>query len=435
MALVNTGAIRAITTFALTPALGWGSEGRRTPRRSRPALRAIPPTTVVILAGGIVLALSFGARSIFGVVLDPISTDQGWPREVFSLSIALQNVVWGLAQPAFGWIADRFGDRRALWLGFALYLAGMILCAVGAAPWLQHLGTGVLVGMGVAGTGFGIVLSMVGRAVPEARRSAVMGTTAALGSAGQIAMPSLAGWLTAAFGWQVAVLGIAALILPMALCIPLIRPKAPIGEAPEPEIATRALLTGAFAQPSYVLLVLGFFVCGFHVGFMTAHLPPYVAEVCGSVTLGAATLSIIGVANVAGTYVFGALGGRMPKPWVLSGIYALRAGVILAFISVTPTPAVVIAFSLAIGVLWLPTVPLTSALVATLFGPRYMGTLYGFVFLGHQIGAFAGVWIGGRVYDLTGSYDLLWWVSIALGVFSAIVHLPVRERRVALATA
>jgi len=395
----------------------------------------LSPATTVIAAGAAVLALSFGARSIFGVVLDPISAENGWPREVFSFSIALQNIVWGLAQPAFGWVADRFGDRRALWLGFLLYLAGMLVCAVAATPWLQHLGTGVLVGMGVAGTGFGIVLSMVGRAVPEARRSAVMGTTAALGSLGQITLPLVAGWVTAEFGWQAAVLTVAALLLPMALCIPLIRPEPPEGEAPEPDIPTARLLSGAFGQRSYVLLVMGFFVCGFHVGFLTAHLPPYVAEVCGSVALGAATLSIIGAANVVGTFVFGRMGSHYPKPYVLSLIYGMRALVLIVFLSVPPSPVSVIAFSGVMGLLWLPTVPLTSALVATLFGPKYMGTLYGIVFLSHQLGAFLGVWMGGRVYDLTGAYDLVWWASIALAIFSAIVHLPVREARVRLAPA
>jgi len=391
---------------------------------------------IVIAAGSLVLALSFGIRSIFGVVLDPISAEYGWPREVFSLSIALQNIVWGVAQPAFGWVADRFGDRRALWLGFAFYALGMLVAAFGATPWMQHLGTGVLVGMGVSGTGFGIVLSMVGRATAEADRARVMGTTAALGSLGQMTLPLLAGWLTAEFGWQVTLLTMAGLLLPMALAIPLIDPKTPPGEgAPEPEIGTRALLIGAFGQSSYVLLTLGFFVCGFHVGFLTAHLPPYVAEVCGSVALGAATLSIIGGANIAGTYFFGRLGSRYPKPYVLSSIYAGRAVVILAFLAVPPTPATVIAFSLTMGALWLPTVPLTSALVATLFGPRYMGTLYGIVFLSHQLGAFLGVWMGGRIYDLTGAYDAMWAVAIGLGVLSAIVHLPVREERVRLAPA
>lgn len=391
---------------------------------------------IVIAAGSLVLALSFGVRSIFGVVLDPISAEYGWPREVFSLSIAIQNIVWGVAQPAFGWVADRFGDRRALWLGFAFYAGGMLLAAVAATPWLQHLGTGVLVGMGVSGTGFGIVLSMVGRATAEKDRAKVMGTTAALGSLGQMTLPLLAGWLTAEFGWQVTLLVMAGLLLPMAACIPLIDPKTPPEEGPpEPDISTRRLLAGAFGQASYLLLTLGFFVCGFHVGFLTAHLPPYVAETCGSVALGAATLSIIGAANVAGTWFFGRMGSLYPKPHVLSAIYAARAVVILAFLATEPTPLTVILFSVTMGVFWLPTVPLTSALVASLFGPRYMGTLYGIVFLSHQVGSFLGVWMGGRVYDLTGGYDLMWWVAIGLGVLSALVHLPVREARIRLTPA
>lgn len=395
----------------------------------------LSPAAVVIAAGALVLALSFGARSVFGVVLDPISTEYGWPREVFSISIAIQNLVWGFAQPVFGRIADRYGDRTALWIGFGLYLAGMLGSAAAGTPLMQHMATGVLVGLGIAGTGFGIVLSLVGRAAPEHARSRVMGTTAALGSLGQMLMPLLAGLLTEAFGWQAALLVIAALLLPMALAIPLLKPQADPGERPEPAMALGALLRGAFAQPSYLLLTMGFFVCGFHVGFMTAHLPPYVAEVCGSVTLGAATLSIIGFANVAGTYLFGRLGGIMPKPHVLSGIYAARAVVIALFLAVPPSPVSVIVFAVVMGLFWLPTVPLTSALVASIFGPRNMGMLYGFVFLSHQVGSFLGVWLGGRAYDLTGSYDAMFWASIGLGVFSALVHLPVSERRVRLAPA
>ncbi|MGF1447651.1 MAG: MFS transporter [Pikeienuella sp.] len=393
----------------------------------------LSPTAVIMIAGGLVLALSFGARSVFGIVLDPISDTYGWPRETFSLSIAIQNLVWGLAQPVFGRIADRFGDRRALLIGFGLYLAGMLVSALGATPIAQHLGAGLLVGLGVAGTGFGIVLSLVGRATPEPRRAAAMGTVAALGSGGQILMPMLAGTLTEALGWQAALLAIAGLLLPMLLCIPLLKPRALAPDADDPEIALLPLLRGAFAQPSYLLLTLGFFVCGFHVGFLTAHLPPYVAEVCGSVTLGAATLSIIGVANVAGTYLFGRLGSVAPKPFVLSGIYAARAVVLFAFCIVPPTPVSVILFSAVIGLFWLPTVPLTSALVATIFGARNLGMLYGFVFLGHQVGSFLGVWMGGRVYDMTASYDLMWTISIALAILSAIVHLPVKEARVRLA--
>jgi len=398
-------------------------------------MRRPSEATVIMAAGALILALSFGVRSIFGVVLDPLSDSYGWPREIFSFSIALQNIVWGVAQPAFGWVADRFGDRRALWLGFALYLAGMVLSAFGATPMMQHLGAGLFVGMGVAGTGFGIVLSMVGRTTAEAKRARVMATTAALGSLGQMVLPLIAGWITAAYGWQATLIAMAALLMPIALCVPLIDPKAPPGEAPEPDIDTRALLAGAFGQASYVLLTLGFFVCGFHVGFMTAHLPPYIAETCGSVALGATALAIIGGANIAGTYIFGRAGGRFPKPWVLSVIYAMRAVVIGIFISIPPTPLTVVIFAAAIGLFWLPTVPLTSALVASIFGPKYIGTLYGIVFLSHQIGSFIGVWMGGRVYDLTGNYDLLWWLSIGLGVFSAIVHLPVSEARVRLVPA
>ncbi len=398
-------------------------------------MRPLSPTATIIAAGGLVIALSFGVRSIFGVVLDPISAEYGWPREIFSISIAVQNLVWGLAQPVFGRIADRFGDRRALILGFFLYLAGMLVSAFGVTPMAQHLGAGVLVGMGIAGTGFGIVLSLVGRATPEADRSRAMGAAAALGSGGQMLMPLLAGTLTEAFGWQVTMLAIAGLLLPMLLCIPLLKPAPLAPEADDPEIPLGRLLSGAFRQPSYVLLTMGFFVCGYHVGFLAAHLPPYVAEVCGSVTLGAATLSIIGCANILGTYLFGRLGGIVPKPYVLSGIYALRAFVLLLFLATPPTPASVIVFSIAIGLLWLPTVPLTSALVATIFGARNLGMLYGFVFLGHQLGSFLGVWMGGRIYDITGNYDLMWTISIALGLFSALVHLPVREARVRLAAA
>lgn len=396
---------------------------------------SLSPAAVIILAGGLILAASFGARSIFGVVLDPISTQYGWPREVFSLSIALQNLVWGVAQPIFGRVADRFGDRRALSIGLALYIAGMLVAAFGTTPMAQHLGVGLLVGLGASGTGFGIVLSLVGRATPEADRSRAMGTAAALGSGGQMLMPLLAGMLTEAFGWQVAILAIAGLLVPMFLCIRVLRTEARTEDADDPEIPLGRLLAGAFGHSSYLLLTLGFFVCGFHVGFLTAHLPPYVAEVCGSVTLGAAALSIIGFANIGGTYVFGRLGGIFPKPYVLSGIYAARAAVIFLFLAVPPSPTTVILFSLVMGALWLPTVPLTSALVASIFGARNLGMLYGFVFLGHQVGSFLGVWLGGRIYDVTGSYDLMWWISIALGVLSALVHLPVSEKRVRLAAA
>lgn len=388
----------------------------------------LTPTGAIIAAGSLVLALSFGVRSIFGIVLEPISETYGWSLSVFSLSIAIQNLVWGLAQPVFGLIADRFGDRRALWLGLGCYLAGMALTAVGATPWMQHLGAGALVGMGIAGTAFGVVLSVVGRAVPEERRSAALGLVAGLGAFGQVAMPLAAGWITAAYGWQ-ATIGVMALALvPIALCIPRLSLAATPPSAADPAVALPVLLGRAARHPSYVLLALGFFVCGFHIAFITAHFPTFVVETCGSVTLGATALGIVGAANVVGTLTAGQLGARYPKPYLLSAIYAGRALVILVFISLPITPASVLVFSAVMGLLWLSTVPLTSALVATMFGPRALGTLYGLVFLSHQLGSFVGVFVGGRVHDATGSYDAMWYAAIALGVVSAVVHLGVAER-------
>jgi predicted MFS family arabinose efflux permease len=400
--------------------------------------RATPDAgmTAIIVAGSVALALAFGARSVFGVVIAPLSADLGWPRETFALSLAIQNLVWGLAQPGFGMLADRWGDRPALWLGYGLYLAGMLLAATGDTVLAQHLGAGALVGLGVSGTAFGLVLSVVGRAAPEHRRSQALGLVAALGAAGQVFMPPLAQAIAEAAGWRWAVAATGALLLPIAFCIPFL--KAPAPAAAAADIPLAEALRRAFGHADYVLLVLGFFVCGFHVAFITAHFPAYVAEVCAPfmlfgaevtpAALGAATISVVGAANVAGTMLAGQLGARHPKPYLLSAIYGLRAVVILAFVAAPPTPATVIAFSVAMGLLWLSTVPLTTGLVATMFGPRFMATLYGFVFLSHQLGSFAGVWLGGRVYDLYGSYDLVWQAAIGLGVFSALVHLPIRER-------
>lgn len=391
-------------------------------------------TAIIIAAGSLVLTLSFGVRSVFGVMLDPISETFDWPREVFSLSIALQAIVWGLGQPLFGWIADRYGDRRAIWLGFWLYLAGMALTTFGFAPWMMHTGAGVLIGLGVAGTAFGLILSVVGRATPDHKRSQALGLTAAFGSIGQMLLPALSGALVDAYGWQVSLLVMTGLLLPMAACIPLLKAEIPIGNATAHDgLATGALIRRAFGHSSYTLLTLGFFVCGFHVAAIAAHFPAFVAEMCATpdgpaTELGALTLSLVGLGNFIGTLIVGQLGARYPKPYLLSAIYALRALVILVFISFPITPASVIVFSVTIGLLWLTTVPLTTGLVATMFGTRHMGTLYGFVFLSHQVGSFIGVYMGGVVYDIYGNYDAFWYASIALGIFSAIIHLPVRDR-------
>ena len=392
-------------------------------------------TTVIIAAASVVLTLSFGIRAVFGVMMDPISSTFGWPREIFSLSMAIGMVVMGLGQPLFGWLADRVGDRAALWLGAGLYLIGMLMTVYGQTPAEMHIGAGVLVGLGVSGTAFGIILPVVGRAVSEEKRSQALATTAAFGSLGQMVLPAVSGWLVEAYGWEMTMLLMTLLLVPMAACIPLLKaPPPPAGAVPEPDVSTREMLTRAFGHPSFTLLTMGFFVCGFHVAFIAAHFPAFVAEMCATpeggpaVELGAATLSIVGFANFVGTLIVGQLGQRYPKPYILSAIYALRAVVIMVFISLPITPVSVIVFAGTMGLLWLTTVPLTSGLVATMFGTKYMATLYGIVFLSHQVGSFIGVYLGGRAYDAFGNYDLIWFASIALGVFSAIVHLPVRER-------
>ena len=394
--------------------------------------------TVIMIAGAVTLALSFGVRSVFGGAIGPLSDELFDGRvEIFSLSLAIQNLVWGFAQPFFGMIADRYGDRRALWLGLACYLVGMVMSITGLTQIEQHLGAGLLVGMGVAGTAFGLVLAVVGRAAPPEKRSQYLGYVSALGSTGQVLVPLLGAWLLEAYGWRVMLIVMTVMLLPMAACIPFLKVenRTPAGGAPTEESIGR-VIRQAFGHSSYVLLTLGFFVCGFHVAFIGVHLPNFVEHFCTGTTMspdelrafGVLAISVVGGANIVGTLVAGQLGAIFPKPYVLSAIYALRALVILIFIMLPVTPVSVMVFAFTMGMLWLSTVPLTSGLVAGMFGPRYMGTLYGFVFLSHQVGSFIGVWLGGVFFDAYASYDLIWYAAIALGVFSAIVHLPVREQ-------
>jgi len=398
----------------------------------------------IVLAGGIILALSFGVRSVFGGVVEPVSNDLfGGRIEVFSLSIAIQNLVWGLAQPAFGMVADRYGDRRALSVGLLCYAAGLAVCIVGTTPIAQHLGAGLLVGMGISGTAFGVVLAVIGRAAPVEKRGLYLGVASALGSVGQVVMPLLASWLTTHFDWQFTMLVVAATLLPMAFCIPLLRvgTDSPAGTsnpstAADDSAPLLQIVTDAFRHPSYVFLTAGFFVCGYHLAFITAHLPNYVQNFCSGTGMtpeelrafGLKALSVVGFANIIGTLLATHLGSIFPKPYVLAAIYALRAVVIVAFISQPMSPTSIMFFAFGMGVLWLSTVPLTSALVLTMFGPRAMGTLFGFVFLSHQLGSFVGVWMAGAWFDWYANYDLIWQSSIVLGVFSAVMHLLVKER-------
>ena len=397
----------------------------------------------IILAGGIVLALSFGVRSVFGGVVEPLSRELfGGAIEVFSFSIAIQNLVWGIAQPVFGMIADKFGDRRALWLGFACYLAGMAVSVLGSTAFAQHMGAGVLVGMGISGTAFGTVLAVVGRAAPEEKRTLYLGIVSAIGSTGQALLPFLVSWLVDWLDWRLTLVAVAAALLPMALCIPFLKAGSalPTQGAENDEIALGRTIRRAFGHTSYSLLTAGFFVCGFHLAFITAHLPTFVQEFCLSSAsaaelraLGLQAVALAGFANIFGTLLASKLGSRYSKPGLLAAIYALRAVVILIFISSPVTPTSVLVFALAMGVLWLSTVPLTSALVLVMFGPRAMGTLFGFVFLSHQLGGFAGVWLGGAVFDRFGNYDAIWYASIGLGIASAVAHLLVTERPVGTA--
>ena len=403
---------------------------------STPGSNVDRSTLVIVVAGGIVLALSFGVRSVFGGVVEPLSEDLfGGRIEIFSLSIAIQNLVWGLAQPLFGIVADKFGDRRALWLGFATYLAGMLICVIGTTPVALHLGAGLFVGMGISGTAFGVVLAVVGRAAPENRRTQYLGITSAIGSVGQFLLPLLVSVLTQHFGWQVTLLIVTAALAPMAVCIPFLRTRGTSTEELDSPMAIKPMIKTAFGHSSYTLLAAGFFVCGFHLAFITAHFPNFVQNYCLSSAsetelraFGLQALSLVGFANIFGTLFASHLGTRFPKPYVLASIYALRAVIILVFISMPITPTSVMVFAALMGGLWLSTVPLTSALVLTMFGPRAMGTLFGFVFLAHQLGSFAGVYFGGAVFDRYANYDLVWHFAIALGVLSAAAHLFVQEK-------
>ncbi|MBK5947115.1 MFS transporter [Rhodobacter veldkampii DSM 11550] len=404
--------------------------------------------TPVLIGGAIILMLGFAVRASFGVFQIPIATEFGWPRAEFSLAIAIQNLAWGIGQPIFGALAERFGDRRAIVAGALMYAAGLILSAYATSP-LQHQLLEVLVGFGIAGTGFGVILAVVGRAASDKNRSLALGIATAAGSAGQVFGAPVAEALLAVFPWQTVFLIFAGVVLASLFALPMLRAPARASRA-ELEESMGTVLIRAFKDPSYTLIFLGFFSCGYQLAFITAHFPAMVTEMCGAIdptgplaalgisstsALGAIAISLIGLANIAGTITAGWLGNRWSKKYLLAWIYAARTVVAAVFILLPITPLSVMLFSLAMGALWLATVPLTSGLVAHIYGLRYMGTLYGFVFLSHQIGSFLGVWLGGKLYDIYGDYTLVWWVGVGVGAFSAIVHLPVRERPLMARTA
>jgi MFS family permease len=404
--------------------------------------------TPVLLAGCAILLLSFAIRSAFGLFQIPVAEEFGWARAEFSFAIALQNLAWGIGQPFFGAIAEKIGDRKAIILGALLYSAGMILSSGATLPW-QHDLLQIMVGFGIAGTGFGVILAIVGRASSAENRSMSLAIATAAGSAGQIVGPPAVEWLLGQFPFQTVFLILGLAVLSVLVFLPLLSAPPKAGRA-ELEESMGTVLTRAFRDPSYTLIFVGFFSCGYQLGFITAHFPAFVTEMCGPIepgstlhamgittttALGAAAIAVIGFFNIAGTLLAGWLGNRYQKKNLLALIYTARTVASAVFILMPITPGSVLVFSAVMGALWLATVPLTSGLVAHIYGLRYMGTLYGVVFLSHQIGSFLGVWLGGRMYDITGDYTLVWWIGVGVGAFSALVHLPIRERRPALAAA
>lgn len=382
---------------------------------------------VLVAIGGLIALLGLGIRANFGLFLAPMSAELGWGREVFALAIAIQNLMWGLGQPLAGMVADRFGTARVLALGGLLYGLGVYGMAQASSPSALYMTGGLLVGLGMSAASFSLVLAALGRMVPERHRTLAFGITTAAGSMGQFLLVPLGQKFMEAYGWSTALIFLAVIV---ALIIPL--STAMRGRAEEAAGAMKQSMGEALREAGqhsgYLYLTAGFFVCGFHVAFIATHLPAYITDRGLSAEIGAWSLATVGLFNVFGAIMAGVLGNHFQKKNLLSLIYLSRAVIIALFVLLPISPTTVLLFSAAIGLTWLSTVPLTGGIVAQVFGPRYMATLFGFVFLSHQFGSFLGVWLGGYLFDHTGSYDIVWWLGVALGLFAALVHLPINER-------
>jgi MFS family permease len=410
---------------------------------------------VIVLCGCLISLIGFGPRSALGFFLTPLSQAHGWGREVFALSVAVQTLLYGAAQPFSGAIADRFGTVRVIIGGTLLYAAGIFMMAHAATPGMLYLSSGVLIGFGLSGCSFNLVISSFGKLLPESWRSLAFGAGTAAGSFGQFLFSPLGVSLIDAFGWQRALEIFAALLLmmiPLAFAISTPRSDAPQAGAPAPRTndsshtparrvdglsgavptqTYRQALAEALGHRSYILLVLGFFTCGFQLGFVTLHLPAYLIDRGLSAQVGGWTLGVIGLFNIVGAMLSGWLGGRMPKRFILAAIYFARALAVVFLITLPASPAVALIYGAMTGLLWLSSVPPTAGLVAVMFGTRWMAMLFGIAFFSHQVGGFLGIYLGGALFERTGSYDIVWWLGVLFGVLSAVINLPIVEKPVA----
>jgi MFS family permease len=396
----------------------------------------------VLIAGCLIIIVTFGIRGSFGVFQIPIENEFQWLRVEFSLAIAIQNLGWGIGAPIFGALGEKFGDRKMIIAGSLCYVSGLVLSTFAQNP-LTHQFLELIIGFGIAGTGMGMILAVVGRASSEKNRSMALGIVTAAGSVGQMVGAPLAQTLVDLYGWQQVFIIFAFSIVLVMSVVPLLK-ETPVSTKKEIEVSLTKVLGNAFKDPNFSMIFLGFFACGYQLAFVSAHFPAMVTEMCSAISpssllqyigvsttssLGALGIAVIGFSNIFGTIYAGWLGQKFPKKYLLAIVYALRTLIGLLFIIFPITPMSVVLFSFFMGSLWLATVPLTSGLIAHIYGLRYMGTLYGLVFLSHQLGSFLGVWMGGKLYDATGDYTLVWWIGVGVSAFSAIIHLPIKEKK------
>lgn len=397
------------------------------------SVRGWRTTAIVVLCGCLISLLSFGPRSALGQFLSPISMDNGWGRDVISLALALQNVLWGLGQPFAGAMADKYGAPRVLSAGGLLYASGLALMAYSTTPGMFDISAGVLIGFGLSGSSFSLVIGSLGKLVPPEKRMMAFGAGTAAGSFGQFLFSPMARFLIDSFNWHTALLVFAAmmlLVLPLSLALAVPKSDADIVRV-EPAQSAKQALMEAFGHKSYVLLVIGFFTCGFQLAFVTVHLPSYILDRGLSAEVGAMTIGIIGLCNIFGSLFAGYLSGRVPKNYVLSGIYFGRGVAIVAFMLMPASTTSAILFGAVTGFLWLSTVPPTNGLIAVMFGTRWLTMLSGAAFMSHQVGSFLGVWLGGLAYERFGSYDPVWWLSVGFCIMSSLINLPIADKPIA----